>query len=101
MGFAKKRVGKDGRARYTAVYLDQRGSERSAGTFSSEKAADRAWQQAEVELRQGRVGDSAPPAAAGDSRSARTRQQVSPAPAGSMLRYRASAMTCAGPGRHR
>lgn len=59
MGFAKKRVGKDGRARYTAVYLDLRGSERSAGTFASEKAADRAWHQAEVELRQGRVGDPA------------------------------------------
>ena len=59
MGFAKKRVGKDGRARYTAVYLDLRGSERSAGTFANEKAADRAWQQAEVELRQGRLGDPA------------------------------------------
>jgi Phage integrase, N-terminal SAM-like domain len=59
MGYAKKRTGKDGRLRYTAVYVDLRGSERSAGTFSSEKAADRAWQKAEVELRQGRVGDPA------------------------------------------
>jgi integrase len=59
MGFAKKRFGKDGQPRYTAVYVDLRGSERSAGTFASEKAADRAWQKAEVELRQGRVGDPA------------------------------------------
>ena len=59
MGFAKKRVGRDGKPRYTAVYVDLRGSERSAGTFASEKAADRAWQKAEVELRQGRVGDPA------------------------------------------
>ena len=59
MGYAKKRTAKDGRPRYTAVYVDLRGSERSAGTFASEKAADRAWQKAEVELRQGRVGDPA------------------------------------------
>lgn len=59
MGFARKRVGKDGKTRYTATYVDLRGSIRSAGTFASEKAADRAWQQAEVELRQGRVGDPA------------------------------------------
>src|SRR6266700_3765691 len=59
MGHTKKRVGKDGKLRYTAVYVDLRGSERSAGTFGSAKAADRAWQKAEVELRQGRVGDPA------------------------------------------
>jgi Phage integrase, N-terminal SAM-like domain len=59
MGFAKKRIGKDGKPRYTAVYVDLRGSERSAGTFPSEKAADQAWQKAEVELRQGRIGDPA------------------------------------------
>jgi integrase len=59
MGYAKKRTGRNGKPRYTAVYLDLRGSERSAGTFASEKAANRAWQNAEVELRQGRVGDPA------------------------------------------
>lgn len=59
MGYAKKRTGKDGRPRYTAVYLDLRGAERSAGTFASERAANQAWQKAEVELRQGRVGDPA------------------------------------------
>ena len=56
MGYAKKRTGRDGKPRYTAVYLDLRGSERSAGTFSSQKAANQAWQKAEVEQRQGRVG---------------------------------------------
>lgn len=35
MGFSRKRVGKDARARYTAYYLDMRGAERSAGTFSN------------------------------------------------------------------
>jgi hypothetical protein len=42
MGYAKKRVGEGGKPRYTAVYVDLRGSERSAGTFPSEKAANRA-----------------------------------------------------------
>jgi integrase len=41
------------------LHRDVRGSIRSAGTFATEKAADRAWQKAEVELRQGRVGDPA------------------------------------------
>jgi integrase len=59
MGFARKRIGKDGKPRYTATYVDLRGSIRSAGTFTTEKAADRAWQKAEVELQQGRVGDPA------------------------------------------
>ena len=59
MGFARKRVAGDGKIRYTATYVDLRGSIRSAGTFATEKAADRAWQKAEVELRQGRVGDPA------------------------------------------
>jgi integrase len=59
MGFARKRVGKDGKTRYTATYVDLRGSIRSAGTFASERAANRAWQDAEAELRRGRVGDPA------------------------------------------
>jgi hypothetical protein len=59
MGFSRKRVGKDGKIRYTASYRDLRGSIRSAGTFASEKGAARAWQKAEVELQQGRVGDPA------------------------------------------
>jgi hypothetical protein len=59
MGFARRRVGKDGKTRYTATHVDLRGSIRSAGTFASEKAANKAWQNAEAELRQGRVGDPA------------------------------------------
>ncbi|HEX6234455.1 MAG TPA: tyrosine-type recombinase/integrase [Jiangellaceae bacterium] len=59
MGFAKKRIGRDGKPRYTACYLDLKGRERSAGTFSSKKQADQAWQAAEVEMRKGRVGDPA------------------------------------------
>jgi hypothetical protein len=59
MGFARKRVGRDGKARYTATYVDLRGAIRSARTFGSQKAADRAWQQAESELRLGRIGDPA------------------------------------------
>ena len=59
MGYAKKRTSRDGKPRYTAVYVDLRGSERSAGTFASGKAANQAWQKAEVEQRQGRVGDPA------------------------------------------
>ena len=37
MGFSRKRIGRDGKPRYTAYYLDIRGQERSAGTFSSKK----------------------------------------------------------------
>ncbi len=33
MGFARKRVGNDGKIRYTAAYRDQRGSIRSAGNL--------------------------------------------------------------------
>jgi len=36
---------KGGQVRYTATYVDLRGSIRSAGTFASEKAADQAWQK--------------------------------------------------------
>jgi hypothetical protein len=43
MGFARKRVGKGGKVRYTAAYRDLRGSIRSAGTFTSERAANQAW----------------------------------------------------------
>src|SRR5580658_1598566 len=59
MGYLKKRIGRDGKPRYTAVYVDLRGSEKSAGTFSNTRDANRAWQKAEVEQRQGRVGDPA------------------------------------------
>ena len=57
MGFARERVGADGRARYTAVYRDLKGRLRSAGTFSQRREADRAWQRAEAKVAQGYLGD--------------------------------------------
>lgn len=59
MGYSKKRIGKEGKPRYTACYVDLRGQLRSAGTFSSKKESDKAWQKAEVKTSEGRVGDPA------------------------------------------
>jgi hypothetical protein len=57
MGYAQKRVGRDGKPRYTAVYRDLRGERRSAGTFSSKKDANAAWQRAEAKTAEGRFND--------------------------------------------
>lgn len=57
MGYSQKRTGRNGKPRYTAVYHDMRGERRSAGTFSSKKDADRAWQKAEARLGEGRLSD--------------------------------------------
>jgi integrase len=57
MGYSRKRIDKDGKRRYTAYYWDLKGRERSAGTFSAKKQAEDAWQDAEAEVRKGRVGD--------------------------------------------
>jgi integrase len=57
MGFSRKRIGRDGKPRYTAYYADIRGQERSAGTFSSKKASDKAWQDEEAKVRAGRPGN--------------------------------------------
>src|SRR5258706_16479512 len=57
MGFARRREDSDGRVRWAAIYRDLRGRIRSAGTFTTEKAADRAWQRAEFRIAEGRVGD--------------------------------------------
>jgi hypothetical protein len=54
MGYVQKRVGRDGKPRYTAVYHDLRGERRSAGTFSSKKDANAAWQRAEAKTAEGR-----------------------------------------------
>jgi hypothetical protein len=48
---------KDGVVRFQARYIDMKGSRRSAGAFSTEKAAIRAWQRAEDKLAEGRLGD--------------------------------------------
>jgi hypothetical protein len=57
MGYAQKRVGRDGKPRYTAVYQDIRGERRSAGTFSSKKDANAAWQRAAAKIGEGRLND--------------------------------------------
>jgi integrase len=57
VGFSRKRVGKDGRPRYTAYYRDTKDRECSAGTFPNKKDADRAWQRAEAKIAEGRLGD--------------------------------------------
>src|SRR5215467_11681472 len=57
MGYSKKRLDRHGKPRYTACYLDVRGSLRSAGTFANKKDSDKAWQQAELRQAEGRLSD--------------------------------------------
>jgi integrase len=57
MGQSDQRITKDGRVRWTAVYLDVTGARRSAGTFASEKQAEKAWQRAEAKVAEGRQTD--------------------------------------------
>jgi integrase len=57
MGWTKERVNDEGKIRYQACYRDHRGHERSAGTYSAERQADKAWQRAEAKLALGRIGD--------------------------------------------
>ncbi len=59
MGWSRKRVGKDGRKRYTAYYIDLKGCERSAGTYRTKKEADDEWKDAERDIARGRVGNPA------------------------------------------
>ena len=51
------RTTKKGEIRYTAMYRDIRGKPRSAGTYSTFKKAEKAWQKAENDLAAGRLGD--------------------------------------------
>ena len=60
MAYAKPRIGKDGKIRYTACYVDLRGHERSAGTYAAKKEAGRrptrprcGWRRAELAIRVG------------------------------------------------
>ena len=48
MGFVRERKGENGRVRYMAVYRDLRGQVCSAGSFNAFKAAEKAWQKAEI-----------------------------------------------------
>lgn len=57
MGYVQKRVGRDGKPRYTAVYQDLRSERRSAGTFANKKDANTAWQKAEAKVGEGRLND--------------------------------------------
>jgi integrase len=57
VGYVKTRKDREGNPRYTACYLDPRGSLRSAGTFSNKKDAGKAWQRAEAKLAEGRMSD--------------------------------------------
>jgi len=57
MGFSRKRIGRDGKPRYTAYYLDIRGRERSAGTFPNKKDGNDAWKKAEGAVSAGKPGD--------------------------------------------
>ncbi len=57
MGFSRRRIGKDGRPRYTAYYIDTRQQERSAGTFPTRKEADQAWRMVEASYAAGRPND--------------------------------------------
>lgn len=54
MGQSRKRLGADGKPRYTAYYDDVTGRRRSAGSFASRRDADKAWQRAEAHTSQGR-----------------------------------------------
>ena len=57
MGWVTTRTIKNGSVRYSALYRDIRGHTRSAGTYSTEKQAEKAWQKAENNLAAGRIGD--------------------------------------------
>jgi integrase len=57
MGSTRTRVDKDGKARYVALYRDLRGRQRSAGTFPTQRQADKAWQRAEILVESGKLGD--------------------------------------------
>ena len=57
VGFSRERPGKDGKVRHAALYRDVKGRQRSAGTFATERQADKAWQRAEAAIGLGRVAD--------------------------------------------
>jgi integrase len=67
MGYSYRRVGVKGKPRYAAIFCDQRGRRRSAGTFATKREADRAWAAAESDallgvgrdLRRGKISFAA------------------------------------------
>ena len=54
MGWSKNRPNRLGKPRWTAYYRDESEVTRSAGTYSTKREADRAWQEEESHLRSGR-----------------------------------------------
>ena len=57
MGSTRERIGSDGSVHYAALYRDLKGRQRSAGTFTTQRQADRAWQRAESKVAQGQLGE--------------------------------------------
>ena len=57
VGYVRRRWNGVGRVRWMGCYQDVRGRERSAGTFSRRRDADRAWRRAEAEVLEGRFVD--------------------------------------------
>lgn len=57
MGHSRRRVGRNGKVTYTAYYLDLLCTRRSAGSYSSRREADAAWQRAETLIREGQFID--------------------------------------------
>jgi integrase len=57
MGWIETRADRGGKARYTAKYRDRRGCKQSAGTFTSKREANAAWQRAEARIAEGDLGD--------------------------------------------
>ncbi len=57
MGWVTERPDADGKTRFIARYRDRRGRKRTAGTFGTERQAQRAWQRAERDQELGRIGD--------------------------------------------
>ena len=56
-GIDAGRIGSDGSVRYAALYRDLKGRQRSAGSFTTQRQADRAWQRAESKVAQGQLGE--------------------------------------------
>lgn len=59
MGRSRPRLNCKGKKRYTAYYINVKGQERSAGTYSTKGEADGHWQRAKTDVARGRVGDPA------------------------------------------
>jgi integrase len=57
MGWVQTRRTAKGKERFRAMYRDDRGTTRSAGTYETEKAANKAWQAAETHVAEGRLID--------------------------------------------